>query len=138
MVWYLQKLTELKTLFDQHIQDIKKERQGYQDRKEYATNYPENALSIIIDAMDGRKTALPALRETSKAYDSGFLPFKITAAVVHGVQNFCYGTTPDLAEGANLTIEVLYQTLIRLLESKGRLPPTLYLQFDNCGHNKNQ
>ena len=103
----MQKQTELKAQFDQHIQEIKRERQGYHDRKEYAINYPHSALSMIIDAMDGRKTALPALRESSKAYDSGFIPFKITAAIiVHGVQTFCYGTTPDLGEGANLTMRV--------------------------------
>ena len=88
--------------------------------------------------MDGRKTALPAFRESSKAYDSGFIPFKITAAIIHGVKTFCFGSTPDLGEGATLTIEVLYQTLIRLLQEDGELPPTMYLQFDNCGHNKNQ
>jgi hypothetical protein len=55
---------------------------------------------------------------------------------------FAYSVDQLISGGANLMIEVIRQGLSdlgRLLKSKGKkVPRFLYLQFDNCGENKNK
>jgi len=55
---------------------------------------------------------------------------------------FVYSVDQLISGGANLMIEVIRRALSdlgRLLKSKGKkVPKCLYLQFDNCGENKNK
>jgi len=55
---------------------------------------------------------------------------------------FVYSVDQLTSGGANLIIEIIRQALSDLGEllkgSKKLLPKILYLQFDNCGENKNK
>jgi hypothetical protein len=68
----------------------------------------------------------------------------IAGIVICGYLDTVFAYTMDqlISGGANLMIEVIRQALSdlgRLLKSKGKkVPRCLYLQFDNCGENKNK
>ena len=62
----------------------------------------------------------------------------IEIACVHGSNPKIFLAHEHLASDPNMTCEVLYRTLLSEQEKRGGLPPTLYLQLDNCiRENKN-
>lgn len=59
----------------------------------------------------------------------------VTGVIVHGRGHHVFLDFKEVPHDSNLTINVLLQTLLKY----EKLPPTLYLQLDNCGReNKNK
>lgn len=59
--------------------------------------------------------------------------------LVHGIGSYVYTMSEKFKADSNLTIEVLQRVLQKLEVVRGRLPPRLCLQMDNCvRENKNQ
>ena len=96
-------------------------------------------LSIIIDAMDQRKTTFPYFSRPDKCIANEYgLKTKLFAAIVHSVGTFLFWSTPQIQGGSNLIIEVLRRTLLKIQEEKKVLPPILHLQLDNASENKSR
>lgn len=115
------------------------ERQFYYSKREKARQDPQKCISIILDGMDQDKTDLPHLDMKNKSLANMWvLRTHVTGALVHGRRNYAFVDVNLFPHDSNLTINVLLHILLK--EAKERpLPPTLYLQLDNCWReNKNR
>lgn len=120
----------------------REERKKYHLHREKSRSQPDKYLTIIIDGMDQSKTNIPALIPESKSTSSlTRLRTHLTGAIVHtqsphGKLLYAFYDMMQWPHDSNLTLEVLSSILVSL---RDRLPPTLYLQLDNCGReNKNK
>jgi len=97
-------------------------------------------MSIIIDGMDQDKSNVPRSSTNAKEIKAVEpYPFSVVGVMVHGFEYRSYLVKPTWKHDTNLTIHLLMKTLVRVLETTGRIPPILYLQMDNCWReNKNQ
>ena len=101
-------------------------------------------MCVIIDGMDQAKTYLPLLRKAAKSIQGVYrLKTQLTGTLVHTRadhgKNVCvYIDLLQYPHDSNLTITVLNKVLSGHAETRGGLPPTLYLQMDNTSReNKN-
>jgi hypothetical protein len=116
-----------------------KERHAYYAARAKAISHPDKYISIILDAMDQRKTRVPFFTNPAKAVANDFaLKTKLFGATVHGLGTYFYWCTGQVRHDTNLSIEVLRQTLLKYESEKGQLPPILYLQLDNAADNKSR
>ena len=120
----------------------RQERKKYHLHREKARAQPDKYITIIIDGMDQSKTNVPAMVQESKSTQNLYrLRTHLTGALVHtrsphGKLIKGFYDIMQWAHDSNLIIEVLSQVLYSIRE---KLPPTLYLQLDNCSReNKNR
>jgi hypothetical protein len=115
-----------------HIAETRKERTQYYSTKCKGANYPDNCLSLIMDAMDQRKTSIPFFLNPPKSVSNCFvLRTKLMAVKVHGKANYLYWSTNQIVHDTNFSVECLRRSLLKLESEFGKLPPTLYIQCDN-------
>ncbi|XP_061193023.1 uncharacterized protein LOC133201246 [Saccostrea echinata] len=119
------------------------ERQYYYKKREAAKRAPTKFLSVIVDGMDQSKSNLPHfVGRTAKAVNSADqLKTHISGVIAHGQNEFF--TFLDIGQyphDSNLTINIILQILFKIKDIMGgKLPPTFYLQADNCWReNKNK
>ena len=93
-------------------------------------------MSIIIDGMDQKTTAIPKPRLLSKLASAMWkLPCHLVAAIVHGRKHHVYVDVGEYPQDSNLTCNIIMQTLLKHVD---HLPPVLYVQMDNTvRENKN-
>lgn len=104
-----------------------------------AIDQPGQFISIAQDGTDQLGYGVPKGAESTHKEDNLRLKSKVMIDVVHGSGVYMYLMPDDVANGPDESIECLQRTL-KKEESKrgGTLPPTLFLQFDNCfRENKN-
>jgi len=122
-----------------HREVVTAERQVCSKRTELAVEEPNKYLLIEMDSMDQQKAAIPHLREKPKALDPvNTVPYHVTAARIpgYGVLEWVYNN--NLAHDSNTTVTILHRALQEVHRTRGFLPPTLFLQLDNCTReNKN-
>ena len=106
----------------------------YYARRQLSIKYPNQYLSIIVDAASSFLTALPAFWRVSKALPTRFKPYacSLLGVLVHGKEGF-FGYTIDGAcpKGANSTVEAIHRTLGKLAEDPDRQehwPEVFYVQ----------
>ena len=115
------------------------ERIAYYTRRSKAINNPQTYLSLITDEMTKHTTSVPHFTVKTKANDSGApVGFQIAGTIVHGlgIWGHCvrdeWGTVKS-----NVACETLLDVLHRVVQIRGSLPDTLYIQADNASSNKN-
>lgn len=121
----------------------RQERSKYHLHRYKARKAPTKYLTLIIDGMDNKKTHIPRARRQTKSCQSVIkLRTHLMGAIahsgpsLHGKRAFCCFDLFQYPHDPNLTITVLLEVLKRFREN---LPPTLYLQLDNCWkENKNK
>lgn len=95
-------------------------------------------LGLIIDGMDQKKTLLPHFVRTPKnLQEENFIQYHLVSCMVFSGKMLprVYFTAPNIHNGANLTITIIYDVLSHW---SGNLPKVLYLKLDNtCRENKN-
>ena len=67
-------------------------------------------------------------------------PLEVGAFSVHGKRNYVFFVDSTVPGGGNLILKILCKVLNNIGERNELSPknPTLYLQFDKCGENKNK
>ena len=101
-------------------------------------------LCIMIDGADQAKFRIMKATRWPKDLDSEHRPkVKVVGALAHGHEIAFSFVEEDVPKGSNLTIELLTQTLSRVMQScadRGRpLAAHVWIQCDNAGgENKNQ
>ena len=131
--------SELDSNFMAHIEETRLERMQYYKAKIKAISNPTCCLSIIMDAMDQRKTKVPFHNNPPKEINGQDpLNTKVIAVIVHGHGTFLYWVTDEITHDSNLSVECLRRTLIKVKAERGFLPETLYLQLDNGPDNKSK
>ena len=129
-------LSDLQT----HYRFVKGER-GYALTKAHrGVINPKNVLSIAQDGTSQLPNGIPqfaqALHGQEQAHNR--MHHHMTLTMVHGMGTKCYVTRDNIAGDPNLSVECLQRTLQWVEDVRGELPPTLYLQLDNCWReNKN-
>jgi hypothetical protein len=126
---------------DLHIDWQSRERAKYHKHRAKALRYPDKYMSMNFDGMDHSKTSLPAFKRESKS--SGELErlnVHVTGVLVHNAKQraFVYTWLDNFPADSNVSIQVILDVINRM-KAKGPLPPTLYIQADNCWReNKNK
>ncbi len=123
-----------------HFRLIAAERQEYKSKRDKAIADPSSAWSLIIDGADQTAFGLPHFSSTTKAERGHAIKVKLVGMLEHACENRLrlLTMTEEHQTGANHIVESLHRFLMdRSLYSQ--VPPTLYLQFDNCTReNKNR
>lgn len=135
------KLREIKDASRQHYVDVASERRGYELRKLQSCREPKHYLSLVIDGADQSSYGLPHFLQKSKEDKGHKIAVKIVGVLMHGVENdlYLFSMVEGFETGANHVIESLHRALDRKKRKLGMLPPTLFVQADNCTReNKNR
>jgi hypothetical protein len=103
--------------------------------------YPDLFLSMSVDGMDNGKTSIPRLSRENKDTDGKErLGTHLTGVLMHGRKNpiRAYTWYDRFPTGSDSVLTIICHALCD--EAKiSRLPPTLFLQLDNCWReNKNR
>jgi hypothetical protein len=118
-----------------------RERAKYHKHRAKAMRYPDKYMSINFDGMDHSKTSLPAFKRESKLSASlERLNVHVTGVLVHNheLRAYVYTWLDNFPADSNISIHVILDVILRM-QKKGPLPPTLYIQADNCcRENKNK
>ena len=69
---------------------------------------------------------------------SNLLQTHLVGAIIHGIKTVTYVDVLQWRHDSNLAVNCLLRALVRASRN-GDLPPTMYIQLDNCGReNKNK
>ena len=100
-------------------------------------NFKNLLFYVPLTGMDQSKTFLPHFRDKSKDVANMWkLKMHVTGSIVHGRGVYGFFDMGQWPHASNLTITVLENILYMY---RNEIPPTLYLQLDNCGReNKNR
>jgi hypothetical protein len=126
-----------------HRDDIQLARSLMDVRSKLARAFPDHFMFIVADGMDSSKTYMPHVSTTSlasKQYSNTGLPLqtKLSGVLSEGFSFIANVMYPHYEQGASAFCTILHQALISAHNERGKLPPVLFLQLDNCGReNKN-
>lgn len=130
---------EIKKLYMVHIRRQMEERRDYWTFKRSAIITPDVYMSIIVDGMDQNTTMVPKMRQTVKNIESRFVKTHLCGVLVHGI-----GLYADVwidahhKHDSNQVVTTVMHVINDVKRRKGRVPPTLRIQADNCTReNKN-
>jgi len=117
-----------------HLLFVRRERTAYALKRELAMSAPYRYMSIIIDGADQSAHDIPHSASRSHVSQACWkLKLHLMGVLVHGVGTFAYTCPAHLAQGHNVTIQALFDTLVLLKKKRNGapFPPVLYLQLDN-------
>lgn len=124
-----------------HIDHMRQERLGYYRRRDRAVTYPSRFCSFIIDGADQKSYGLPHFAFNTKADKGHKLKVKCVGILEHRPSKklSLFPMREEFDTGSNHVIEGLHRVLDLKFQEEGALPPTMYVQFDNCSReNKNK
>ena len=128
-------LTKKKTLqaaHALHIARVKRERRSYMVRRKLAEMYPHRFLSIIIDGADSTPYELPHTHlRTHRSDQVPKVKMHLIGAIAHGRNTYAFTCPPHIAQGHNITIQVLHDVLVDIKQREQGLPPHVHIQLDN-------
>jgi hypothetical protein len=115
-----------------HHTFVKMERQLYYYRRAKGGDPLDDSMSMIVDAADQQKYALPyhhiATHSSQKAIR---VPVHLMGVLIHGEAVHAYTYFENFKQGNNVTIQAIHDSLADKLARDGKLPSTLYVQLDN-------
>ena len=123
---------KLAGFLSQHLLFVQRERMAYALHREQAKHEPGTYLSMIVDGADQSKHNLPHAAQKSHGSDAPFkIKMHLLGVLVHGVGTYAYTCPGHIAQGHNVTIQAIWDTLVHILSVRGKLPKTMFLQLDN-------
>ena len=123
-----------------HLQFMRSERMGYYMRRDRAAASPRRYCSFIIDGADQKSYGLPHFTFSTKGDRGQKMKVKCVGVLEHGIERkiSLFPMTEEFSTGSNHIIEALHRVLDKKYHEEGFLPPTIYIQLDNCSReNKN-
>ena len=115
-----------------HLEDIKLERRHYHSNRLRAILDPQTYLSLIIDGADQGKHLLPHFCSRSHLTDEVVKQHLYAYGVIaHGRKAYTFLLPGHVAQGHDVTIEVLWRVMNDIQTEEGQLPGVLLLQLDN-------
>ena len=133
------KLSEIRAASKQHYNAVAADRRGYELRKMQARREPQHFISLVVDGADQSSYGLPHFIRKSKEDRGHKIAVKLVGVLMHGVENelFLFSMVEAFETGANHVIESLHRALQIKKNIIGKLPPTLFVQADNCARENN-
>jgi hypothetical protein len=123
---------ELMAQHREHLERVKRERLSYLMRQHLSIMYPERYLSLIIDGADSSNMQIPHLAERSHLSDAcPLVKMHILGCIAHGRDTYAFTCPPHIAQGHNITIQVLHYVLLAIKRCEGSIPPIIHVQLDN-------
>jgi hypothetical protein len=100
---------------------------------------PDFFMSLIVDGMDQNTTMVPKMRQTVKNIESRFVKTHLYGVLIHGIGLYVdVWIDAHYKHDSNQVIMSIMHVIADVRRRKGRLPPTLRIQADNCTReNKN-
>ena len=123
-----------------HLQFMRSERVGYYMRRDRAAASPGRYCSFIIDGADQKSYGLPHFTCSTKGDRGQKMKVKCVGVLEHGIERNArlFPMSEEFSTSSNQIIEALHRVLDMKYHEEGFLPPTMYIQIDNCGReNKN-
>ena len=115
-----------------HIADVLLERRHYHSNRLRAILDPDTYMSLIIDGADQGKHLLPHFCNRSHLSDEAVKQHLYAyGAISHGRKAYTFLLPGHVAQGHDVTIEVLWRVINDVQSEEGRVPPVLLLQLDN-------
>ena len=115
-----------------HIANVKLERRHYHSNRLRAILEPATYMSLIIDGADQGKHLLPHFCNRSHLSDEAVKQHLYAyGAISHGRKAYTFLLPGHVAQGHDVTIEVLWRVINDVLSEEGKVPPVLLLQLDN-------
>ena len=134
---------EVKRQFNNHVQEMKQQRESYERRKKKAQEKPGEYMSVTLDCMTHAATTIPHPGSARLGKDlNGKERYgqKLQGVIFHGRGTHFYSAHDGLSQGANFTVECLHRALASELkeidDSGAQRPSVLYVQADNVSDNK--
>jgi len=116
----------------QHLRFVRRERQAYENNRTEGFMQSEDVLSLIVDGADASRFSLPHFAHNSHATSAKWqLRMHILGCIAHGRDTYAYTIPSHIAQGNNVTIQVVHYVLLDIKGKDGKLPRTLKLQLDN-------
>lgn len=135
------KKKEIKDALQAHVEIMRQERQAYYTRRDKAIQDPARYCSFIIDGADQTAYGLPHFVFSTKSDKGHKLKVKCVGVLEHlsPKKRFFFTMTEEHNTGANHVIEALHRTINHKYQEELQLPPTMFIQVDNCTReNKNK
>ena len=135
---------ELRKLKKSHLSHISMERAHYHSNRQKAQTDPDKFASIIVDGADQSEFGLPHFEFSTKATAGHAMKMNVVGLLEHrGGRTkhlWLLTMTEDFETGSNHVVEAIHRWIeAKREEDEGRLPPTLFIQVDNCSReNKNK
>ena len=129
-----------------HMLDIRKKCMQGCERKELSIRFPEDYLHLSFDDIDQSKIKSPYNLQNTKEC-SGMLRLNnhCTGVIVHNGQFvndrvvIAYLNNDQFPQDSNKTISIIFDVLMGVQQSLGKLPKKVFIQTDNCSRDlKNQ
>ena len=115
-----------------HHAFVVRERQLYYHRRSMGASPLYDAMSMIVDAADQAKYALPYHHiRTHSSQKALRAPVHLMGVLVHGEAVHAFTYYENFKQGTNVTIDAIHSALCVKLQKDGVLPSVLYLQLDN-------
>ena len=112
-----------------HCNFVRRERAKYEKNRRAD---PDKVLSIIIDGADASRFSLPHFAHQSHTSAEAWqLRTHIIGAIAHQRDTYAFTCPSHIAQGHNVSIQVLKEVLLDIKTKEGKLPPKLCLQLDN-------
>jgi hypothetical protein len=116
----------------EHHYFIKRERQLYYCRRSRGADPTDDSMSMIVDAADQSKYALPYHYQATHSTQAALkVPVHFMGVLVHGEDVHAFTYFENFKQGNNVTIQAIHHALVTKLAREGKLPSTLFLQLDN-------
>ena len=123
---------KLKAIQALHLERVRRERLSYAVRQRLSHSDPDRYLSVIIDGADSSPYMIPHFCYRSHRTDATpKVKMHVLGAIVHGRGTYAFTCPPHIAQGHNVTIQVLHEILVATQRIEGKIPPILNLQLDN-------
>ena len=125
--------------YNLHIDLTMEERKNYSRARQAAIESPDDIMTLIIDGMDQNTTIVPRFKQTVKDIESRFVKTHLCGVLVHGIGLYCHiWVDSHHKHDSNQVVTSIMKVLCDVKHQRGRLPPVLRIQADNCGReNKN-
>jgi hypothetical protein len=126
--------TQMKDKFKvQTIHQIE-ERRDHWKAKRSAILDLDGSMCLIVDGMDQNTTMIPKMRLTVKSMESRFVKTHLCGVLVHGLGLYAnVWFNAHHLHNSNQVVTSIIQAIEDVKTRRGKFPPVLRIQADNCG-----
>ena len=90
-------------------------------------------LCLIIDGMDQNTTMVLKFRQSVKGIEGRYVKMHLCGVLVHGLDLYCYiWVDAHHKHNSNQVVTSIVKVLGDVKNRRRTLPPTLFIQADNC------
>ena len=101
----------LKNQLSPHLEEVRRSRNDYEDKKIQAIQHPLGYLSIVVDGADQTHYRLPYMKSYKSKLSEKLPQLNVIGVKVHGVCDLIFTSFKNFRHDSNLNIECIQRTL---------------------------